>query len=62
MRFFDVKAKRHFTASNYDVVYLRNGAKAAVAKSPYTGIKVYRILGKEGGGRRKGGRRRGLKV
>jgi len=47
LTFFDVKSKRKFSTSNYKVVKRRvrgRVRKFAVAKSPYSGIKCWRVL------------------
>lgn len=54
MKFYDVKAKRSFNTNKYKITRKRVRGSIttfAVAKSPYTKIKCYRIL--------KRGRRRG---
>mgnify|MGYP000113471999 CR=1 FL=1 len=45
LRFYDIKAKQAFETDEYEVV-VRGRLKFAVATSPLTGIKVYRLLGK----------------
>ncbi|MFN3805132.1 MAG: hypothetical protein ACK4SY_08755 [Pyrobaculum sp.] len=48
LQFYDVKAKRKFATSRYKIVKKRtkSGVRTfAVAKSPYTGITAYRIVG-----------------
>ena len=45
MRFYDLKTKRIFETSKYDIVY-KKGKKFAVAKSP-SGLKAWRLLAKE---------------
>jgi len=50
LKFYDVKAKRAFETDGYDVVEKETARGAmlfAVAASPYTGIKVYRLLGRK---------------
>jgi hypothetical protein len=50
LKFYDVKAKRAFETDGYEVVEketARGVMLFAVATSPYTGIKVYRLLGKK---------------
>jgi len=50
LKFYDVKAKSAFETDGYDVVEketARGPVLFAVATSPYTGIKVYRLLGKK---------------
>ncbi len=50
LKFFDLKAKQAFETDSYEVVE-RETARGlvlfAVAASPYTGIKVYRLLGRK---------------
>ncbi|MBP1448727.1 MAG: DNA-binding protein CC1 [Thermoproteus sp.] len=50
LKFYDVKAKQSFETDKYETVE-RNTARGpmlfAVATSPYSGIKVYRLLGKK---------------
>jgi len=49
LKFYDVKAKQAFETDKYEVVEketAKGKMKFAVATSPYTGIKVYRLLGK----------------
>ncbi|MEB3859659.1 MAG: hypothetical protein LRS43_00450 [Desulfurococcales archaeon] len=49
LKFFDVKAKKPFETDKYEVEIRqqKSGRKVriAFAKSPYTGIRVARILG-----------------
>jgi hypothetical protein len=45
LKFYDVKAKQAFETDKYEVV-TRGSRRLAVATSPFTGIKVYRFLGK----------------
>jgi hypothetical protein len=50
LKFYDVKAKRAFETDGYEVVEketARGSMLFAVAASPYTGVKVYRLLGKK---------------
>ncbi|MEM0462560.1 DNA-binding protein CC1 [Pyrobaculum sp.] len=50
LRFYDIKAKKSFETDQYEVVTketARGPMMFAVAKSPYTGIKVYRLVGKK---------------
>jgi hypothetical protein len=50
LKFYDIKAKQAFETDNYEVTEkqtARGPMLFAVAKSPYTGIKVYRLLGKK---------------
>lgn len=50
LKFFDVKAKQAFETDNYEVVErqtARGPVLFAVATSPHTGVKVYRILGRK---------------
>ncbi|MFN3804866.1 MAG: DNA-binding protein CC1 [Pyrobaculum sp.] len=50
LKFYDIKARRAFESGQYEVVEkqtARGPMMFAVAKSPYTGIKVYRLLGKK---------------
>ena len=54
LTFFDVKKKKKFSTSKYKTVKKRvrgSSTVFAVAKSPYSGIKCYRIIKR---GRRKG--------
>lgn len=43
LKFYDVKSKRDFYTSNYDVKS-KGRIKMAVAKSPYSTAKAYRIM------------------
>ncbi len=45
LKFFDVKAKKSFTTDNFTIV-IRSGRRFAVAKSPLTGIRAFRIISK----------------
>jgi len=50
LKFFDIKAKKAFETDEYEVVIKeqpKRGRKirVAIAKSPYTGIRVARLLG-----------------
>jgi len=50
LRFYDVKAKQAFETDNYEVVEKqtsRGSMLFAVATSPHTGSKIYRLLGKK---------------
>jgi hypothetical protein len=50
LKFYDLKAKQAFETDSYEVVEKQTARGAllfAVAASPYTGVKVYRILGKK---------------
>jgi len=50
LKFFDLKAKQAFETDSYEVVEketTRGVVLFAVAASPYTGVKVYRILGRK---------------
>jgi hypothetical protein len=50
LKFYDVKAKQAFETDKYEVVEKETARGAmlfAVAASPYTGIKVYRLLGRK---------------
>jgi hypothetical protein len=50
LKFFDVKAKQAFETEKYEVVERqtpRGVLLFAVATSPYTGIRVYRLLGRK---------------
>jgi hypothetical protein len=50
LKFYDVKAKKAFETDNYEIVEketARGLMLFAVAASPHTGIKVYRLLGKK---------------
>lgn len=54
LTFFDVKAKRKFSTSRYKTVKKRVRGSVttfAVAKSPFTGVKCYRVIRR---GRRRG--------
>jgi hypothetical protein len=50
LKFYDIKARKAFETDNYEVIE-KNTARGpmlfAVATSPYTNIKVYRLLGKK---------------
>ncbi|ABO08681.1 paREP4 [Pyrobaculum calidifontis JCM 11548] len=49
LKFYDIKAKQAFETDKYEIIEkdtARGKMKFAVATSPYTGIKVYRLLGK----------------
>ena len=49
LKFYDIKAKQSFETEQYEVVVKetpRGKLLFAVATSPYTGIKAWRILGK----------------
>ena len=50
LKFFDLKAKKSVESDSYEVVEkqtARGPVLFAVAASPYTGVKVYRILGRK---------------
>ena len=50
LKFYDIKAKQSFETDKYEVVEketARGPMMFAVATSPYTGVKVYRLLGKK---------------
>jgi len=50
LKFYDIKAKQAFETDKYEVVErqtARGPMLFAVATSPYTGAKVYRLLGKK---------------
>ena len=50
LKFYDIKAKKAFETDNYEVTEketARGTMMFAVAQSPYTGIKVYRLMGKK---------------
>jgi len=50
LKFYDVKAKQSFDTDKYDVVEKETARGAmlfAVATSPYTGVKVYRLIGRK---------------
>ena len=50
LNFYDIKAKLAFETDQYEVIEKQTARcpmMFAVAKSPYTGIKVYRLLGKK---------------
>ncbi len=50
LKFYDIKAKKPFETDKYEVVEkqtARGPMLFAVATSPYTGTKVYRLLGKK---------------
>jgi len=54
LTFFDVKARKRFSTSKYKTVKKRVRGSVttfAVAKSPFTGVKCYRVLRR---GRRRG--------
>ncbi|AEA12364.1 hypothetical protein TUZN_0879 [Thermoproteus uzoniensis 768-20] len=50
LKFYDIKAKQAFETDKYETVE-KNTARGpmifAVATSPYTGIKVWRLIGKK---------------
>jgi len=49
LKFYDIKAKQAFETDKYEVIEKetkRGKMKFAVAISPFTGLKVYRLLGK----------------
>jgi hypothetical protein len=50
LKFYDIKAKQAFETDKYEVVEKQTARGAvlfAVAASPYTGKKIYRILGRK---------------
>jgi hypothetical protein len=50
LKFYDVKARQAFEVDRYEVVEKQTPKGVlvfAVATSPYTGIKVYRLLGRK---------------
>ena len=50
LKFYDIKAKQAFETDKYEVVEkqtARGPMLFAVATSPYTGKKVYRLLGRK---------------
>ena len=50
LKFYDVKAKQAFETDRYEIIEketARGVVLFAVAVSPYTGVKVYRILGRK---------------
>ncbi len=50
LKFYDIKAKQAFETDRYEVVEketARGSMLFAVAASPYTGIKIYRLLGRK---------------
>ena len=50
LKFYDVKARQAFETDNYEVTEKQTARGVlvfAVAASPYTGIKVYRLLGRK---------------
>jgi hypothetical protein len=50
LKFYDIKAKQAFETDKYEIVEkqtARGPMMFAVAASPYTGIKVYRLLGRK---------------
>jgi len=50
LKFYDIKAKQAFETDKYEVVEKQTARGAmifAVATSPYTGVKVYRLIGKK---------------
>jgi hypothetical protein len=50
LKFYDIKAKKAFETDQYEVVEKQTARGLmlfAVATSPYTGKKVYRLLGRK---------------
>jgi hypothetical protein len=50
LKFYDIKARQSFETEQYEIVEkqtARGPMLFAVAASPYTGIKVWRLLGKK---------------
>jgi len=50
LKFYDIKAKQAFETEQYEVIEKetpRGTLLMAVATSPFTGIKVYRIVGRK---------------
>jgi hypothetical protein len=50
LKFYDVKARQAFETDNYEVTEKQTARGVlvfAVAASPYTGIRVYRLLGRK---------------
>lgn len=50
LKFYDIKARKAFETDKYEVIEkktARGPMMFAVATSPYTNIKVYRLLGKK---------------
>jgi hypothetical protein len=50
LKFYDITAKRAFETDRYEVVEkqtARGPMAFAVATSPYTGKKIYRLLGRK---------------
>ena len=50
LKFYDVKARQAFETDNYEVTERQTARGVlvfAVAASPYTGIRVYRLLGRK---------------
>ncbi len=50
LKFYDIKAKQSFETDQYEVEERqtdRGPMLFAVAKSPYTGVKIYRLLGRK---------------
>jgi hypothetical protein len=50
LKFYDVRAKQPFETDQYEVVERQTAGGSmlfAVATSPYTGIKVWRLLGRK---------------
>jgi len=50
LKFYDIKAKQAFETDNYEIIEkqtARGPMLFAVATSPYTGKKVYRLLGRK---------------
>jgi len=45
LKFYDVKAKKKFFSDSYRIME-KKGRRFAVAKSPFSGISAYRIMGK----------------
>jgi len=43
LKFYDVKTKKSFFSSVYDIKVTKRGTKQAIAKAP-SGIKAYRFL------------------
>jgi hypothetical protein len=50
LKFYDIKAKKAFETDSYEVVEKqtsRGPMLFAVVASPFTGVKVYRLLGRK---------------
>lgn len=50
LKFYDIKAKQAFETEKYEVVEKQTAKGVmlfAVTTSPYTGVKVFRLLGRK---------------